>query len=219
MRVGISGVSGGIGQAVCKLFAEQGLEVVGFARHPNSEQRRLDMRMEEKEIARRIQRASPEGYDVWINLAGADVLNSTMRHEEYMIRLQELWEVDVKGSIKCCRAVIPFLRNHGIIVNVAWDEALTGASGDSASLYGTAKAAIIGYSASLAKSLDLRARVYVLSPGWVATRWANSLSAEQRERLIRLSQRKRWIDADEVAMALWRLIQDGPPSGSVIPVK
>jgi 3-oxoacyl-[acyl-carrier protein] reductase len=218
MRVGVSGVNGGIGQAVLSLFTAQGADVIGFARHPGPGQNLLDMRMDEQEMARRIRDASTEDYDVWMNLAGADVLSPITRTLPYMTRLQKLWEVDVAGAIKCCRAVLPLVRNHGIIVNVAWDEALTGASGDSASLYGTAKAAIIGYSASLAKSL-VGVRIYVLSPGWVATRWAHSLNEEQQTRLIRRSAGKRWIDPAEVADAAWQLIQERPPSGFIMQVK
>ncbi len=218
MRIGISGVNGGIGQAVFEQFTAQGIDAIGFARCPKSGQHHLDMRMDEKDIASRIQEAAPGGYDAWFNLAGADVLTPEMRRKPYMIRLQELWEVDVAGTIKCCRAVIPQMRDHGIIVNMTWDEALTGTHGDSAMLYGTAKAAIMGYSRNLAKSLGSGARIYLLAPGWVATRWAHSLNAEQQERLIRLSAGKRWIHPHEVAMAAWQLLQTCPPSGSVIPV-
>ncbi|WP_053958700.1 SDR family oxidoreductase [Sulfobacillus thermosulfidooxidans] len=218
MRVGVTGITGGIGQAVNELFGKRGADIIGFARQPGPLQYLLDVTMHESEISRRIGEAAPTGYDVWINLAGADILSGDNRKKSYLERLQRLWDVDVLGTIKCSRAVIPYFQNTGTIINVAWDEALSGAPGDSASLYGTAKAAILGFSASFAKSVMPKIRVYVLSPGWVATRWAKSLTEEQKSRVIQQSASKKWIAPEDVAEALWEMIHNSPPSGTIMMV-
>ncbi|OLZ09648.1 hypothetical protein BFX06_03180 [Sulfobacillus thermosulfidooxidans] len=218
LRVGVTGITGGIGQAVNELFGRRGVDIIGFARQPGPDQYPLDVTMDEPVISQRIGEASPNGYDVWINLAGADILSGDNRKKPYFERLQQLWDVDVLGTIKCCRAVIPYFHNTGMLINVAWDEALSGAPGDSASLYGTAKAAILGFSASFAKSVMPNVRVYVLSPGWVATRWARSLTEEQKSRLIQQSASKKWIDPQDVAETLWDMIHNPPPSGTVMMV-
>ncbi len=220
LRVGVTGITGGIGNALEQLLMRQGTKVIGFARYPRTPYHfDMDVTMQEQNIARLIENASPEGYDVWINLAGADIMSGENRRKPYLERLQQLWDIDVLGTIKCSRAVIPHLNHNGIIINVAWDEALSGASGDSASLYGTAKAAIIGYSASLSKSLAPGILVYVVSPGWVVTRWAQTLTPEQRMRLIRQSAGQRWIEPWEIAASFWNIITYPPPSGTVVQVK
>ncbi len=220
MVVGVTGITGGIGSAVGKVFRDRGEQVVGFSRSGAGQTAVLDVTSDYAAVAEAISRSLPHGslFDAWINLAGADILSAGARLRSFDERLSELWTCDVAGTIACCRAVLPHLKQHGSIVNVAWDEALTGSAGASAELYGTAKAAVIGYSMSLAKTLGSAYRVYVVSPGWVRTRWNAALNGEQQERLVRRSATQRWIDAEDVAEVIYGLIMSSRPSGEILRV-
>ena len=220
MIVGVTGVTGGIGVALESLLTAEGISVIGFTRQPGPGHRPLDVTWDSERIGHMVAEAlaPSELYDGWVNLAGADILRGGVREQPYLSRLQLLWTTDVEGTIKCTQAVLPRLRPGGVIINMAWDEALTGAQGASAELYATAKAAIIGYSASLARSLAPTFTVGVVSPGWVQTRWAASLSAAQRERLIWQSRAQRWISADRVAGVIMEWLKAPGPSGSVVMV-
>ncbi len=219
--VGVTGVNGGIGAALVQVLEDHGVTVAGFARNPLEGQYRLDVTWESGNIdfAMRTALGGEGQYDAWINLAGADILSKGVRSLSYMTRLDMLWRTDVEGTVKCSRAVVPYLRPGGLIVNMAWDEAVTGAKGESAELYGTAKSAVLGFSASLARSLAPHRRVCVVSPGWVQTRWGNSLSLEQRERLVKGSAGRQWISARTVANVVYDLLHSPGQTGQVITVR
>ncbi|MCY0908100.1 MAG: SDR family NAD(P)-dependent oxidoreductase [Sulfobacillus thermotolerans] len=220
MIVGVTGVSGGIGTALEAQLTADGISVIGFARNPHPGHQTLDVTWDRETISATIAGAIAPSqlFDGWVNLAGADILQGDVRKLPYLSRLHLLWTTDVEGTIKCTQAVLPRLRPGGVIINIAWDEALTGAQGASAELYATAKAAIIGYSASLARSLAPTFRVGVIAPGWVKTRWAASLSPEQRERLIQQSRSQHWISADRVAGVIMEWLKAPGPSGTVVTV-
>ncbi len=88
----------------------------------------------------------------------------------------ELWDrlynVNVKGTFFCCRAVVPPMRQqgHGRIINIASVAGLW-AQGSSIA-YSASKAAVIHLSKCLARTLGPEIQVNVIAPGFVAdTRW------------------------------------------------
>lgn len=83
-----------------------------------------------------------------------------------------LYNVNVKGTFFCCRAVVPPMRKqgHGRIINIA---SVAGLSPQGSSIaYGTSKAAVIHLSKCLARTLAPEIQVNVIAPGFIAeTRW------------------------------------------------
>ena len=74
----------------------------------------------------------------------------------------------------------------GQIINVGWDQALTGGVGtESGQLFAASKAAVIGYSKALARGLAPDVRVNVVSPGWIETEWGETVNRELYERVRR----------------------------------
>jgi 3-oxoacyl-[acyl-carrier protein] reductase len=83
-----------------------------------------------------------------------------------------LYNVNVKGTFFCCRAVVPPMRRQGRgrIINIASVAGL--APVGSSIAYGTSKAAVIHLSKCLARTLGPEIRVNVIAPGFIAeTRW------------------------------------------------
>ncbi|MGD0265338.1 MAG: glucose 1-dehydrogenase [Candidatus Methylomirabilota bacterium] len=83
-----------------------------------------------------------------------------------------LYNVNVKGTFFCCRAVVPAMRKqgHGRIINIASIAGIL--PGGSSIAYATSKAAVIHLSKCLARTLGPEIRVNVIAPGFIAeTRW------------------------------------------------
>ena len=83
-----------------------------------------------------------------------------------------LYNVNVKGTFFCCRAVVPPMRKqgHGRIINIA---SVAGLWPQGSSIaYSTSKAAVIHLSKCLARTLAPEIQVNVIAPGFIAeTRW------------------------------------------------
>jgi 3-oxoacyl-[acyl-carrier protein] reductase len=119
-----------------------------------------------------------------------------------------LYNVNVKGTFFCCRAVVPAMRKqgHGRIINIA---SISGISaGGSSIAYATSKAAVIHLSKCLARTLGPEIRVNVIAPGFIAeTRWnvgrpnleATTQKAEQAAPLKRVGKPE---DIADVALFL-----------------
>lgn len=146
-------------------------------------------------------------FTAWVNLAGADILSEPLRSMPYETKLQELWDVDVLGSVRCCRGILAHLTADGCIVNMGWDEAFSGHRGTSGELYALAKAAVTAYSKSLAQSLaGTTKKIFVFAPGWVSTRWHERLTGEQRDRYTQYMATGSWQSAQRIGEAIADLI-------------
>ena len=95
----------------------------------------------------------------------------------------------------------------GRIVNISSVVSSTGYSGLSA--YSATKAALIGFTRSLAREVgQLGITVNAVAPGFADTEMTRELTPEQRERIIRRSALRRLIEADDVAAAVEFLLSD-----------
>jgi 3-oxoacyl-[acyl-carrier protein] reductase len=88
----------------------------------------------------------------------------------------EVIDVNLGGTFRCCRAVLPGMvfRRHGSIVNISSRSAVAGLPGQSA--YAASKAGLLGLTRSLAREVGRKGvRVNVVAPGFVATDQTSSL--------------------------------------------
>ncbi len=142
--------------------------------------------------------------DLWINNAGADVLTGGALHLPFAERMQRLLDVDLRGAVLCSHLVGQRMlaQGGGQIINIAWDQALTGGVGtESGQLFAAVKAGVIGFSKALARGLAPTVRVNVIAPGWIETAWGESVNRELYERLRRQTPLQRWGMPDDVAAA------------------
>jgi 3-oxoacyl-[acyl-carrier protein] reductase len=82
----------------------------------------------------------------------------------------EVLEINLGGTFRCCRAVLPGMvyRRRGAIVNVSSRSAVAGVPGQTA--YAASKAGLIGLTHSLAREVGRKGvRVNAVVPGFVAT--------------------------------------------------
>ncbi|AEW05833.1 short-chain dehydrogenase/reductase SDR [Sulfobacillus acidophilus DSM 10332] len=200
-RVIVTGASGGIGTAFGRL-ARNHWQVIGTARQGPIA---LDVTWPTGAIETVFRQHAP--YDAAVFLAGADILSPPLRLKPYEERLARLWQVDVEGSIKCSRAIRPYLNPGARLVFLGWDQAYLGKSGEAGELYALAKAAVTGYAKSLAQSWIKDATVYVVAPGWVKTRWGEKLPLPQASRIQAQTRAGVWQSPEEVAEVIWRLLE------------
>jgi 3-oxoacyl-[acyl-carrier protein] reductase len=107
--------------------------------------------------------------DLLVNLAGG-TLHAKLIQDFSLREWQEVIDVNVKATFLCCQAVIGIMKRQkgGVIINTSSNYGITGSANRTA--YSAAKAAIIGFSKSLALELaPFGIRVNVIAPGRTAT--------------------------------------------------
>lgn len=95
----------------------------------------------------------------------------------------------------------------GRIVNVASIIATTGFNG--LSVYGASKAALVGFTKSLARELGpLGVTVNAVAPGFVATEMTASLNEEERAKVARRAALRRLAEPEDIGEAVGYLMSD-----------
>lgn len=216
----VTGASSGIGRAIALRFAREGARVL-LSYHRNAqgaadvvaEVRALHAKAEaieadvsvEAEVERLVAAAFDRqgGVDVWVNNAGADILTREGARLSDAQKLDLALAVDLRGSVLCSWHVAERMRaqDHGVILNVSWDHALSGAPGRQSEIYAAAKGGVLAFSKSLAQSLAPKIRVNVLAPGWIQTAFADGLPEAARRRIAERTPLQRWGTPDDVAGA------------------
>ena len=158
------------------------------------------------------------GVDIWVNNAGVDVLTGSLAEASFAQKLERLWEVDVRATMLLSRMIGWRMRTRRqelvatretamargtepVILNMGWDQAEHGMSGDSGEMFAATKGAVIAFTRSLAQSLAPEVRVNCLAPGWIRTSWGHQASDYWQERAKSESLLARWGEPDDVAEA------------------
>lgn len=224
----VTGSTNGIGRAVALAMARAGAQVLVHGRSAQAAAETaaaiaavgqpgpviLADLVDPGEIERLVDAAWAElggRVDVWINNAGADILTRGALHEPFAARLQHVLDVDLRATVLCSHLVghRMLAQGSGLILNVAWDQALTGGVGtESGQLFAAAKAGIAGFSKALARGLAPAVRVNILAPGWIETAWGNEVNRELYERLRQQTPLQRWGSPEDVAAAAVFLSSD-----------
>ena len=121
-----------------------------------------------------------------------------------------LWEINVAGSARVCRAAAAHIADGGAIVNIG---SLTGSFGrlEGASLYGATKAGVEAYTRYLACELaSRRIRVNAVAPGFIAVPMSASMRAVSggEEEVIKQVPLGRLGETTEVAEVVEFLLSD-----------
>jgi 2-hydroxycyclohexanecarboxyl-CoA dehydrogenase len=176
----VTGAAQGIGKAIASRLAAEGAKVAladvqlesaeqSAAEIRSSGAQALAVRLDVTKLddanaaADRVERELGP-IDILVNNAGWDVLLP------FVETGPELWDkliaINFRGVLNCCRAVAPRMQSRGAgkIVSISSDAARVGSTGEA--VYAGCKAAIIGFSKTLARELAANhINVNVVCPG------------------------------------------------------
>jgi 3-oxoacyl-[acyl-carrier protein] reductase len=215
----VTGSSRGIGRAVALELARAGARVVvhgrtaagaeetaallaATGRHAGTVLADLSQPGAVERLAAEAVATAP-AIDAAVLVAGADVLTGEPARWGYERKLDELLQVDVRGTMLLTRALGRWMadREGGAIVTIGWDQAATGMEGDSGELFAAAKGAVMAFTRSAAKSLAPKVRVNCVAPGWIRTAWGVGASEAWQRRAVRESMLGRWGEPEDIAAA------------------
>jgi 3-oxoacyl-[acyl-carrier protein] reductase len=220
-KVVVTGGSRGLGLAMVESLARAGYGVIAIARTESAEFARLKAAHKDVvhfqaadlsdiaalgEIAKTLRDTHGAIYGL-VNNAGlgtAGVL-STLADS----KIEALIRLNVTSPITLTKYLArPMMTERaGRIVNVSSIVATTGYTGLSA--YAATKAALIGFTHSLARELgSLGITVNAVAPGFVATEMTHGLEPAQLEQIARRSALKRMASAQDVANTVEFLMGD-----------
>jgi 3-oxoacyl-[acyl-carrier protein] reductase len=219
LRTVVTGASSGIGKAIAVAFAAAGARVgIGFWRSSDAAEA-LSAELGPDHPRLQADLSTLEGctsivgdafrtlrdVEVWVNNAGADVLTGEPGSWTAERKLHALLEVDLKATIRCSRLVAARMRPGGCIINLGWDHAtIDGMGGDDPELFAAAKAGVLGFSKSFARSVAPDVRVNVLCPGWIETAFGAGADPDFYAQVAASTPLGRWGQPQDVAgAAVW----------------
>lgn len=207
----VTGAGAGIGAAVARVFAQK--NIAGIAVVDYNYEAACKVAEELGEIAmpvkcdisdyNQVQEAAKQvlerfgRVDILVNNAG--ITRDAMFHKMGIDQWDAVINTDLNGAVYWCFALIPGMREqaYGRIVNVS-SMAVQGAVGQTN--YAAAKAALVGFSKSLAKESGRKnITVNCVAPGAIDTDMYKKVPDSVRETSIRNSPMNRLGEPEEVA--------------------
>ncbi|WP_297445359.1 3-oxoacyl-[acyl-carrier-protein] reductase [Desulfurobacterium sp.] len=148
-----------------------------------------------------------EKIDILINNAGItrDTLFMRMKDEDW----DAVIETNLTGIYNVTRQVVPLMmkKKTGSIVNISSVVGFTGNPGQVN--YSSTKAALVGFTKSLAKEVASRGiRVNAVAPGYITTDMTQKIPEKVKEALIKSIPMRREGEPSEVADAVLFLVSD-----------
>ena len=226
----VTGASRGIGRAIAKELARKGANVIiNYARSEDeaaslAEEIRAETGKssllvqfdvsKEEEVESGFEKifASTGNVEILVNNAGIAVDGLLVRTKS------EDWDrtmgVNLSGVFYCSKAVTkPMMKQrYGRIINVSSVIGLMGNGGQTA--YSASKAAIFGFTKSLAKELGGRGiTVNAVAPGYIETDMTKDIKEEAQKQLLSQIPLGRLGSAEDVANAVFFL--SSPQSGYI----
>ncbi|HPZ81393.1 MAG TPA: SDR family oxidoreductase, partial [Candidatus Atribacteria bacterium] len=128
-----------------------------------------------------------------------DALFVRMKDEDWKAVL----EVGVQGIYYCTKEVLRYMmrRQYGRIINISSAVGVMGNVGQAN--YATAKAAVLGFTKSLAREVaPLGITANAVAPGFINTEMTKKLPEEVRETWLQQVPLRRWGEPEEVAQAV-----------------
>ncbi|UZN03409.1 SDR family NAD(P)-dependent oxidoreductase [Cellulomonas sp. S1-8] len=224
----VTGTSSGLGRAVAGRLVADGYVVVGIARrdveeaevgvgyrHVRADLGRLDAL---PALVREVVAEHGAPYGLVNNAAGAvagvlpNLTDDQVRHAV---------ELDLLSPLLLTKHLVRPMISRGVgrIVNVSSIVAESGFRG--LSVYGAAKAGLVGFTRSLARDVGARGvTVNAVAPGFLDTAMTGTMDDDTVQRVRNRSPLKRFATVDEVGAAVAYLLSDGAAgvTGTVLTV-
>ena len=230
----ITGASGGIGNSLAYLFAQEGANIILWdiaepspailAQIKNFSREVLFQKVDITRI-KEVEEAMKKSYE---RLKRLNILvnNAGITKDNLLFRMAESdWEgvmaVNLKGTFNCTKVASRFMmrQKYGKIINIASVIGLIGNVGQSN--YAASKAGILGLTKSVARELArFKINVNAIAPGYINTPMTEGLSDEVKEQMLKNIPLGRFGEPLDVAKATLFLASEesGYLTGQVIKV-
>jgi 3-oxoacyl-[acyl-carrier protein] reductase len=216
----VTGASRGIGKAIAEELLSKGATVIGTATSENGASaistyigengtgKVLNV-TEDASISDLLSQINEEfgAIDILVNNAGItrDNLLMRMKDDEW----NDIIDTNLTSVFKLSKAVLRGMmkKKHGRIVNIG---SVVGSSGNAGQAnYAAAKAAVIGFSKSMAREIASRGiTVNVVAPGFIDTDMTKSLTDDQKEAIFKDIPANRLGDPREIAATVGFLVSN-----------
>jgi len=216
----VTGASRGIGKAIAEQLVSMGATVIGTATSENGAVAISDYLAvngtgkvlnvtDEGSMADLLTQINEEfgAIDILVNNAGITRDNLLMRMKED--EWNDIIQTNLTSVFKLSKAVLRGMmkKKQGRIVNIGSVVGSTGNAGQAN--YAAAKAAVIGFSKSMAREIASRGiTVNVVSPGFIDTDMTKSLTDDQKEAIFKDIPANRLGLPKEIAATVGFLVSD-----------
>ncbi len=221
-KIIVTGGSRGIGAGIVKLLDSLGAEIAfSYSSRKESAEQVLSQLSGRQHKIFQLNLSDEESIQMsfssllkeWGSVDGL-VNNAGITKDQLLLRMKtddfdQVINTNLKGSFLCCKAVLkPMVKaRKGSIVNVTSVVGQMGNPGQAN--YAASKAGVEAFSKSLAKELGSRnIRANCVSPGFIETEMTDSLSAEQKEKMISGLVIERLGSVNDIAHAVAYLLSD-----------
>lgn len=219
----ITGASRGIGRACARIFAQNGANLYLLARDINKlEELKKEIDNDNikitcisfdvsdyDSIAAGISQIKKDKVKIDILLNNAGIMEDAVLQMATRDMVNRIYATNVFGLIETTKRCSKLMIKHrqGSIINLSSIMGTNGNSGQT--IYGSSKAAIIGFTKSLSKELaSLNIRVNAIAPGFIDTDMTKSMDSKYRIQNIELIGMKRVGKPDDVAKVALFLAAD-----------
>ncbi len=211
----VTGSAKGIGFEIAREFALRAAKVIicsrrlkdaqaSAARIPNADAAELDI-TDDSSVERLASKLSADygRLDILVNNAGYPFDRKIWYKEFHKVdddEFKDVLAVDLRGSFRITRAVIPLMiKKGGVIINVSSTPAVSGHTEGAA--YTMAKSALIAMTKHIALEYGKKnIRAYTLALGNIASEATfNSMTPAERKKAANENAMKRWGRPEEVA--------------------
>jgi 3-oxoacyl-[acyl-carrier protein] reductase len=191
----ITGASGGIGQALCNAFLQQGDDVLAVCGRHADALRDLHAQYPDKLRTFSCDLCDSEAvqslgevlaaFAPQVLILNAGAAAAGLFQEIDLLESARLFQINVQSQMQLCRALLPGMiaAKNGKIVTVS---SMWGRVGASCEVdYSATKAALLGFTKALAKEVGPSGiTVNCIAPGFIDTKMNARLSAEDRQAII-----------------------------------
>ncbi len=216
----VTGGAQGIGEAIALYLAEKGSDIAlfdvidGSATAARVKELRVNCSFYQVDVT--LPKPVEEAVGSVVREMGRVdnlVNNAGITRDKLLLRMsEEEWDqvmrVNVKGVFNCTKVVVKqLLRKGGSIVNISSVIGLMGNAGQSN--YAASKAAIIGFTKSIAKEYGERGiRVNAVAPGFIMTKMTKNLDDSYKEKLQKSIPLGRMGEPLDVARVVYFLLSE-----------